>query len=99
MTSALVFGALTHAATNHKSYTVTIENLKFSPAQLTVSSGDSITWQNHDLVPHTVTSLNKGFDSKMISPEKSWTYFARRAGTFKYKCSFHPAMTGQFTVK
>ena len=33
---------------------VKIDNFTFSPAQLTVKVGDTITWINEDDIPHTV---------------------------------------------
>ena len=35
-------------------HVVEIRNLEFTPKELTV--GDTITWINYDLVPHTVTA-------------------------------------------
>lgn len=35
---------------------VSIDNFKFTPATLTVAAGTTVTWVNHDDVPHTVTS-------------------------------------------
>ena len=35
---------------------VKIDNFTFNPKQVTVKAGDTITWVNHDDIPHTVTS-------------------------------------------
>ena len=53
--------ALAGAATQ----TVTIEGMKFQPASVTVKRGDTVVWQNKDVVPHTATAAGK-FDSKNI---------------------------------
>lgn len=79
--------------------TVTIENLQFSPAKLTVHRGDRIVWINKDLFPHTVTAEGKVFDSQSIAPNASWTYVARKSGQFPYSCTFHPTMRGTLVVQ
>ena len=57
----LALPALSGAATQ----TVTIEGMKFQPASVTVKRGDTVVWQNKDVVPHTATAAGK-FDSKNI---------------------------------
>lgn len=80
-------------------HTILIENMKFTPADLTVRVGDSILWINKDLVPHTVTDEGKSFNSNSISPEKKWRLHARKKGIFAYKCLFHPTMKATFVVQ
>lgn len=80
-------------------HVIVIENMTFTPAELTVQAGDKITWMNKDLVPHTVTAINKKFDSKMIEPGKNWSYHARHKGSIPYKCSFHPSMSAKLIVQ
>jgi plastocyanin len=79
--------------------TVVIENMKFSPGEISAKPGEIITWKNNDLVPHTVTALNKSFDSKMIEPGKTWVLKAPQKGTYPYKCDFHPVMSAKLLVK
>ena len=42
--------------------------------------GDTIEWKNADIVPHTVTAVDKSFDSAAISPGHSWKFIVRTAG-------------------
>jgi plastocyanin len=88
------------AAPKPKKYTITIvDAMHYEPASLTVRAGDTITWVNKDIVQHTATSAEAGFDSPAISPEKSWTYTARKKGAFAYNCRFHPLMKGSLTIR
>jgi plastocyanin len=82
-----------------KTYTVTIESMRFQPEHLTVARGDTIVWVNKDPVPHTATSSDGVFDSKTIQPEKSWRFTAREKGEFAYVCTFHPTMTATLEVR
>lgn len=82
-----------------KTYTVTMENMRFQPENLTVTRGDTIVWVNKDLVPHTATSQAGGFDSEVIQTEKSWRFTVQKKGDFAYVCTFHPTMTAMLRVK
>lgn len=97
MVSAGAAAKLPAAAT--RTHTVTIESVQYSPAHLTVRRGDRIVWINKDLFPHTVTATDKAFDSGSIDVSKSWTFVAKKPGTFNYSCTFHPAMKGTIEVK
>jgi plastocyanin len=78
--------------------TVTIENMQFSPATVTVKRGDTVTWLNKDLVPHTATRA-KAFDSRTIEPGKSWSFVPKSTGQLKYLCTLHPSMTATLVVE
>jgi plastocyanin len=78
------------AARKPVTHTVTMDSVRFSPAELTVNVGDSIVWVNKDFLAHTATTVKPGFDSKVIQPGKSWKYTVRKKGEFAYTCSFHP---------
>jgi plastocyanin len=78
--------------------TVAIDGVKFDPEAITVQRGDTVIWVNKDPFPHTATA--KGvFDSRELAPGKSWTWTARKAGTYSYVCTLHPTMKGTVTVK
>jgi plastocyanin len=79
-------------------HTVTIDGSQFSPAQLTVKTGDTVVWVNKDILAHTATSTEGGFDSKVIQPGKSWKLVLKKKGNFPYTCSFHP-MNGRLVVQ
>jgi plastocyanin len=81
-----------------KTYTVTMEGMKFQPAVLTVASGDTIVWVNKDLVAHTATAQDGTFDSKLIAPDQSWKLTVRTPGDFAYGCTYHPTMKGMLKV-
>ena len=78
---------------------VSMSNLSFSPASLTVSTGTTVTWTNKDTVAHTVTSDTGSFDSGNMAPKATFSFKFNTAGTFAYHCSLHPSMKGTVTVK
>jgi plastocyanin len=80
-------------------HTVTIDGTQFKPDDLTIKTGDSVVWVNHDPFPHTATAAGGAFDSKEIAPDKSWTYTATAKGELAYTCTFHPTMKGVVRVQ
>src|SRR5918992_217092 len=68
----------------------------FSPASLTVSVGDTITWTNGDDSPHTVTG--SAFDSGNLDAGQTFSFTFEEAGTFAYACQYHDEMVGTITV-
>ena len=80
---------------------VTIENFRFSPAEITVPAGSVVKWINKDDVPHTATAKGKGpaFDSKTLDTDEGYSFEFKKAGVFNYYCKVHPHMTGKVIVK
>ena len=77
---------------------VTIDNFTFAPAELKVKVGDTVTWTNHDDIPHTVVSAGK-YRSKTMDTDDHFTFTFTAAGDYKYFCSLHPHMTGMIKVE
>jgi plastocyanin len=78
---------------------VTIDNFSFAPQTLTVPAGSTVTWTNHDDIPHTVVSTDGVFKSKVRDTDEKFSYTFTKPGTYPYFCSVHPKMTGQIVVK
>jgi plastocyanin len=80
-------------------YNVSIPGFSFSPAALTISLGDTVTWtNNHNSVPHTTTSMDGLWDSGTLNFGQSYTFVFDTVGIFDYHCTIHHAMTGTITV-
>lgn len=78
---------------------ITIDNFSFTPADVTVAAGTTVTWVNHDDVPHTVMSSDKKIKSKALDTDDTFSFTFTQAGTYEYFCSLHPKMTAKVTVK
>jgi plastocyanin len=77
---------------------ITIDNFTFTPPELKVKVGDTVTWTNHDDIPHTVVSAGK-FRSKTLDSDDSFSFTFTAAGDYKYFCGIHPHMTGLIKVE
>ncbi len=78
---------------------VKIDNFTFNPQQVTVKAGDTVTWVNHDDIPHTVTSKTLVFRSKAMDTDDKFSFTFATPGSFAYFCSLHPHMTGTIVVE
>ena len=78
---------------------VKIDNFSFGPETLTVPLGTTVTWINHDDIPHSVVSTDKVFSSKLLDKNEKFSYTFSKAGTYPYFCSIHPKMTGKIVVQ
>ena len=77
---------------------VNIKNFAFTPATVSVHVGDTITWSNNDIAPHTATASDGSFNTGTINQGKSASHTFSKAGTFAYICSIHPNMHGTVVV-
>ena len=78
---------------------VKIDNFSFGPATLTVAVGTTVTWVNHDDIPHNVVSTDGLFKSKVMDTDEKFSFTFTKAGTFPYFCGIHPKMTGKIVVQ
>jgi plastocyanin len=76
---------------------VKINDLTFSPADITVKAGDTVEWVNNDFVDHTATATGNDWDV-MIAAGQSARQEMTKTGTIKYFCRAHPDMTGTVHV-
>lgn len=95
----LAHGAKKGVAVAPTVHVVTIQNMQFVPAALTVQPGDRVTWVNKDLVPHTASAAGSQFDSGAIAAGASWTYTVKKAETLGYVCRYHPGMQAILTAQ
>ncbi len=86
--------------------TVVITGMQFTPAEITVHVGDTVTWQFRDNgVPHDVTSTGPdgmaASDPVLDSGQKTrgeYSHTFTEPGRYTYMCTVHPNMTGAVTV-
>jgi plastocyanin len=87
------------AAETQATNEIKIDNFSFTPQTVEIAAGTTITWTNHDDVPHNVVSTDKIFKSKTMDTDEKFSYTFSKPGTYKYFCSIHPRMTATVVVK
>lgn len=73
-------------------HTVEIRDLTFRPQRLDVRAGDTITWINHDIAPHTATAVDGSWDTGPLKKGARASVTVGADMTSQYFCRFHPAM-------
>lgn len=102
----LLFLPATSFCTNHM---VNVANYSFSPADLNVTVGDTITWRWVSGVhtttcdgTHSGTSLPPGatpWDAPINNTDTTFSYVVAVEGNYDYICTFHyPTMVGTITA-
>ena len=87
------------AAPGGASATVEMTGSEYAPSALEVDSGTTVTWNNADSVPHTVTFDGAGpASSDQLDEGASFSATFDDAGEFAYHCTIHPEMAGTVTV-
>jgi plastocyanin len=91
---SLTFAA---AAARAETIRVTVDNLAFTPAQVSARVGDTIEWVSTDFIAHTATARSNEWDV-IIPAEGVGRVTLKRAGEIAYYCRYHPNMTGSISV-
>ena len=63
---------------------------RFSPEVISVESGTTVTWTNHDQFSHSVRLLDDGGQILTMAPGESVSFTFKGPGEHRYDCSFHP---------
>ncbi len=77
---------------------VTVANMAFSPAAVTVAVGETVTWTFTDSTAHTTTSDQGFWDSGTKLNGGTYSRAFTSAGTFPYHCTIHSHMRGTVRV-
>jgi len=106
---ALSYGvALAGGTEQGVAHKISMADWLFTPAELTVQSGDTVTWlndddTNHDVAFYEVTPANAPTEKKpqKIRKRKEFSLSFDQAGVFKYVCTIHKDydMKGVIIVK
>jgi plastocyanin len=89
-----------HAATvTKKEMKVSIVNFAFTPEEITIAPGESVTWTNDDGAPHGLEYNDGAPGTDLLLPGASFSRRFDQSGTYDYSCSIHPYMTGRVVVR
>ncbi|HUB11601.1 MAG TPA: cupredoxin family copper-binding protein [Acetobacteraceae bacterium] len=95
---ALIAGIAVRASHAADGAKVTVDNFTFVPPLLRVKAGTTVTWTNHDDIPHSIVCPALSVHSDAMDTNESFSFTFTKAGTFTYMCGLHPFMHGQVVV-
>jgi plastocyanin len=80
------------------SVTAVVQDFLFRPARLEIAAGTTVVWINRGQVPHSVTGRDGNFDTGLFESGERRAVTFSQAGTFPFRCTPHPFMTGTVVV-
>lgn len=79
---------------------VVVEKYAFSPMELRIKRGDTVTWVNNEKrVSHSVLLIGRNEESERFFPGEKWSRVFPEAGRYEYRCGPHPEMLGVVVVE
>lgn len=96
-TSLLTCFATATMAADHE---IVIANYRFTPPEITIQVGDTITWINQEKrTSHSILFTASGEESDRLFPDERWSRTFQEAGHFEYHCGPHNEMLGTVIVR
>jgi plastocyanin len=96
--SAPAAGAACEVSSAAGEVTVAIADFVFSPAEISATAGQTITFTNNDSAPHTATLDDDSCGTPNLAQGESNGLTFSTAGTYPFHCAVHPNMKGTITV-
>lgn len=81
--------------------TVNIQDSAYSPANIRVKKGATVTWTNQDSIQHDIMPDEESDNfkaSELLSQGESYSFTFNEVGTYTYHCTPHPFMKGSVEV-
>ena len=79
-------------------FAVVMESFAFTPAELTVPVGATVTWTNRHGARHDVVAADGTFTSPLFGEGETFSFTFTAPGEYPYVCSIHPGMEGTIIV-
>jgi plastocyanin len=97
--SMLVVFGVAVASPAYAAEAVSITTSGFQPAQVTIATGETVTWTNNDTVSRQIVADGGSFTSPQIAPGSTYSFRFTRAGTVAYHDQVKTAQRGSVVVR
>ena len=88
----------TPVVTEASEVTIEIAAYDFTPRDVTVLAGATVTWSNRDVVPHDATEVGKTWTTGLLEHGRSRDLDFSSPGKYEYFCTIHPSMRARIAV-
>ena len=80
---------------------IDIKGRKYSPAKLTIKTGETVVWTNRDDSDHTIVADDGSFGTREndLSRGESYKFTFKKKGRYKYHCKYHPREKAEIIVE
>jgi len=68
---------------------VIMKEFEFTPKEMKVKVGTTVTWMNAGTTAHSATAIDKSFNTRNLQPGETKSVTFSTPGTFVYHCVFH----------
>jgi plastocyanin len=68
---------------------VMMQEFEFTPKEMKVKVGTTVTWMNAGTAVHSATAIDKSFNTRNLQPGETKSVTFSTPGTFVYHCVFH----------
>lgn len=96
--AATAFAVKSSSAAQPTTHVVEITGFKFKPETLNVKAGDTVTWINRDIAPHTATATDKSWDTGKIGKAEQKSVTIIQDSEASYFCRYHPVMKASLVI-
>ncbi|MBO9633374.1 MAG: cupredoxin domain-containing protein [Chitinophagaceae bacterium] len=90
--TALVFSSALQPLHKPITKTILMKGMRFVPASLEVSIGDTVIWMNDSNGEHNVVANDGSFKSNILEKGQIYALVFEKKGSFKYYCQPHRIM-------
>ena len=85
-------------ASSSATRSVSIIDFEFQPADLTIKTGDTVTWVNNGTADEGHNVVGGELESPTLHTGESYSHTFQTAATIDYICTIHPDMKGTILV-
>jgi len=68
---------------------VMMKEFEFTPKEMKVKVGTTVTWMNAGTTAHSATAIDKSFNTRNLQPGEMKSVTFSTPGTYVYHCVFH----------
>lgn len=80
-------------------HVIEIRDFQYQVPDASPQPGDTVTWVNRDLVPHTATAVDQSWSTAELKQGERGSIVITEGMQAAYFCRYHPAMQGRMQLR
>lgn len=95
----LGFGGVYDKGPGPQQHVIEIRGFQFQALDSRPRPGDTVTWVNRDLAPHTATAVDQSWSTAELKQGERGSILVTEAMQAAYFCRYHPAMQANLPLR